>query len=206
MEFQYLEQGIRIRGQWYPILKMRWVEGLLLNEFVRDNLDKPALLGQLSLIWGRMAKRLREAGIAHCDLQHGNVLLVPGSKNTSLAVKLIDYDGMFVPALAETKSGEVGHPNYQHPQRLREGTYNAEVDRFPLLVVGTALQALSVGGRSLWERYDNGDNLLFKETDLRAPGQSALFAELLQMTDRQTRLHGRIAVVFLPGQAGGNAA
>ena len=31
VDFQYLEQGIRIHGQWYPILKMRWVEGLLLN-------------------------------------------------------------------------------------------------------------------------------------------------------------------------------
>src|SRR5262249_5450618 len=30
VDFQYLEQRIRIRGQWYPILKMRWVEGLLL--------------------------------------------------------------------------------------------------------------------------------------------------------------------------------
>ena len=190
VDFNYIEQGIRVRGQWYPILKMRWVEGLLLNDFVRDNLDKPAVLGQLSLIWGRMAKRLRETGIAHCDLQHGNVLLVPGSKNTSLAVKLIDYDGMFVPALARTKTGEVGHPNYQHPQRLREGLYNAEVDRFSLLVVATALQALAVAGRSLWERYDNGDNLLFKESDLQCSELSPLsplFCELLKIPDSGTR-------------------
>src|SRR5579871_2924245 len=24
VDFQYLEQGIRIRGQWFPIVKMRW--------------------------------------------------------------------------------------------------------------------------------------------------------------------------------------
>lgn len=188
VDFQYLVQGIRIKGDWFPILKMRWVEGLLLNEFVRDNLDKPALLANLGLIWCRMAKRLREAGIAHADLQHGNVILVPGSKATSLAVKLIDYDGMFVPALASKKSGEVGHPNYQHPERLREGIYTAEVDRFPLLVVATALRALSIGGRELWLRYDNGDNLLFRETDLRAPGNSALFKELHAMADPQVRM------------------
>ena len=35
--FKYLAQGIRIRGQWYPILKMEWVEGFTLNEFVRNN-------------------------------------------------------------------------------------------------------------------------------------------------------------------------
>ncbi len=61
VEFKYLEQGIRIRGTWYPILKMRWVEGKLLNVFVRDNLDKPSRLEALSEVWIRMAKRLREA-------------------------------------------------------------------------------------------------------------------------------------------------
>ena len=187
VDFQYLVKGIRVRGDWYPILKMRWVEGLLLNEFVRDNLDKPILLAQLGTIWGRMAKRLREAGVAHADLQHGNVLLVAGSKSSSLAVKLIDYDGMFVPALANKKSGEVGHPNYQHPQRLREGIYNAEVDRYPLLVVATALKAISVGGRELWERYDNGENLLFRETDLKTPAKSKLFQEVRELPDPQAR-------------------
>jgi hypothetical protein len=47
-EFAYLEQGIRARGQWYPVLKMQWVEGLTLNEFVRQHLDKPPMLEGLS--------------------------------------------------------------------------------------------------------------------------------------------------------------
>jgi hypothetical protein len=183
VDFTYLEKGIQVRGQWYPILKMQWVEGFTLNDFVRDNLDRPATLDGLLQIWARMAKRLREARLAHADLQHGNVLLVPGSTASSLAVKLIDYDGMFVPALAGNKSGEVGHPAYQHPQRLREGTYSPEVDRFPLLVVAAALRCLIAGGRDLWERYDTGDNLLFREADLRNPGQSVLFTELRGLKD-----------------------
>jgi hypothetical protein len=183
VDFTYLEQGVRIRGRWYPVLKMQWVEGLLLNTFVKDNLDRPAALLRLSQIWVRMARRLREAGIAHADLQHGNVILVPGSAANSLALKLIDYDGMFVPALARRKSGEVGHPAYQHPQRLRHGTYSAVVDHVPLLVVLGALRALAVGGTALWERYDNGDNLLFRESDLRQPGQSAVFRELWNLPD-----------------------
>src|SRR5579862_1082785 len=80
VDFQFLEQGIRVRGQWYPILKMQWVEGFNLNAFVRDNLDKPQLLQALCQIWLKLAARLREANLAHCDLQHGNVLLVPGAK------------------------------------------------------------------------------------------------------------------------------
>jgi WD40 repeat protein len=187
VEFEFLEQGIRVHDSWFPLLKMRWVEGLTLNEFVRDNLDKPVLLQALLQIWQRMAKRLREADIAHGDLQHGNILLVPGKTEQSLAVRLIDYDGMWVPALAQARSGEVGHPNFQHPQRLREGTYGPEVDQFPLLVVAAALRCLQVGGRPLWDRYDNGDNLLFKESDFAAPHESPLFAELLQQQDTEAR-------------------
>jgi len=187
VDFQYLEQGIRVRGQWYPILKMQWVEGFLLNEFVRDNLDKKPILQALGHIWLKMARRLRESYIAHCDLQHGNVLFVPGNKSSSLAVKLIDYDGMCVPSLVGTKSGEVGHPAYQHPERLRSGAYDQEVDRFALLSIGTALRCLALGGRFLWERYDTGDNLLFRQADFQAPADSPLFQELLTIDDPQTQ-------------------
>jgi hypothetical protein len=188
VEFQYLEQGIRVRGQWYPVLKMDWVEGQLLNEFVRASLDKPALLEGLLEVWAKMARRLRGAGLAHGDLQHGNIILVPATKkHAKLAVKLIDYDGMWVPALAGQRSGEVGHPAYQHPQRLREGTFGSEVDRFPVLVVYVAIRALMVGGRALWDRYDNGDNLLFREQDLRSPRDSALFWELVRLPDPEVR-------------------
>ncbi|HZZ81774.1 MAG TPA: kelch repeat-containing protein [Gemmataceae bacterium] len=183
VDFKYLETGIRIRGQLYPILKMQWVEGFLLNEFVRTNLNAPALVEGLGQIWARMAKRLSDANIAHADLQHGNVLLVPGSKATSLALKLIDYDGMWLPALANKKSGEVGHPAYQHPSRLQQGTYSAAVDRLPLLAIACALRCLTIGGKSLWDRYDNGDNLLFREIDLRKPADSKLFKELWNIND-----------------------
>ncbi|HTU22083.1 MAG TPA: family 16 glycoside hydrolase [Gemmataceae bacterium] len=189
VDFTFLEHGVRVGGRWYPVLKMQWVEGLTLNEFVRQYADKPAMLKTLLQIWVRMAARLREAGIAHADLQHGNVLLVPSGTGSSLAVKLVDYDGMFVPALANKKSSEVGHCCYQHPQRLAEGTYSLEVDRFPLLLVATALDGLRVGGRAMWDKYDNSDNLLFRKEDLQAPVKSRLFYELLKLSDeRATRL------------------
>ncbi|HEV3260675.1 MAG TPA: hypothetical protein VG013_27725, partial [Gemmataceae bacterium] len=187
VDFRYLDEGIRVRGQWYPVLKMHWVEGLTLNEFVRDAVARPQALEMLAHIWVRLSRRLREANLAHCDLQHGNVLLVPGSKASALAVKLIDYDGMFVPALARRQSGELGHPAFQHPQRLREGTYSLEVDRFPHLVIFCALRGLIAGGRPLWDRYDNGDNLLFRQKDLAAPPDSALFADLRKLDDPALR-------------------
>jgi hypothetical protein len=187
VEFGYVTEGVRVRGQWYPVVKMRWVEGHLLNEFVRDSLDRPTLLDRLLHLWVRMSRRLRGADMAHGDIQHGNVILVPDEGGASVAVRLIDYDGMWVPALQGKPSGEVGHSNYQHPQRLREGSYGPEVDRFPLLVVAAALCCLRVGGRGLWDRYDDGDNLLFKEADFADPHHSQLFAELLQLPDAEAR-------------------
>jgi formylglycine-generating enzyme required for sulfatase activity len=187
VDFSFLDQGIRVRGRWFPVLKMEWVEGLTLNQFVAQHADKPATLEALLKLWTRMARHLRASGAAHGDLQHGNVLLVPDASGKSLALKLVDYDGMFVPALARSPSGEVGHPSYQHPQRQREGTYSLEVDRFPVLLVAAALAALKVKGRALWERYDNGDNLLFTQDDLEAPHKSRLFYELLKLDDPAAR-------------------
>jgi hypothetical protein len=186
VEFSFLEKGIQVRGTWYPVLKMQWVEGFALNAFVRDNLDKPQLLHALCQIWLKMATRLREANLAHCDLQHGNVLLVPG-KVGALSVRLVDYDGMCVPALELLKSIELGHANYQHPQRLREGSYGQHIDRFPHLVIYTAIRALSLGGKGLWDRFDTGDNLLFTQKDFQSPRSSELFKALVQIDDAEVR-------------------
>src|SRR5262249_27280275 len=87
----------------------------------------------------------------------------------------------------QKKSGEIGHPAYQHPQRLREGTYGVEVDRFPHLVIYTALRSLMVGSRYLWNRHDNGDNLLFRQQDLNDPAHSALFEELRRLKDPEVQ-------------------
>src|SRR4029077_20712123 len=36
VDFSYLEPGIRVRVQSFPVLKMHWVEGFPLTEFVRQ--------------------------------------------------------------------------------------------------------------------------------------------------------------------------
>ena len=187
VDFKFLEQGIRVRSQWYPIVKMQWVEGQTLNSFVKGQLGNPPLLRTASQMWARMGTVLREANLAHGDLQHGNVLLVPGSKAGTVGLKLVDYDGMCVPALEFLKATEVGHPAYQHPQRLREGTYGLHIDRFSHLVIYTALRALTVGGRNLWEKFDNGDNLLFVQEDFEKPHGSAVFQDLLKLADPEVK-------------------
>ncbi len=186
VDFQFLSRGMTVRGMTIPVVKMAWVEGLPLNEFVSENLGRTTLLESLLGIWARLCRRLRETGLAHADIQHGNVLLVPGTTKTSLGIKLVDYDGMFVPALADQPPAETGHPSFQHPERVSKQIYSSDLDRFPHLVVATALRGLLVGGKALWDRYDGGDNLLFREKDFREPAKSKLMRELWDSGDPAT--------------------
>ena len=195
VEFHMVEDGIRVGRERYPFLKMQWVEGVNLNRFVGECRRQTATLERLAELWVKLAARLREAQIAHADLQHGNVLLVPVPGTERLGLKLIDYDGMYVPALAGTRSGELGHPAFQHPQRLREGTYNAEVDRFSQLAIACALRCLVVNP-DLWRPdYDTGENLLFRQADFAKPSESALFHELWSLRDPDAKaLVGQLAL------------
>ncbi|HEV3385108.1 MAG TPA: hypothetical protein VG097_09840, partial [Gemmata sp.] len=193
--FTYLTEGIGIGGTWWPVVKMEWVEGLLLNQIVQENADRPIIMAVLGQMWVKLCRRLRESGIAHADLQHGNVLMVPGSGSAAYSLKLIDYDGMYVPALANQPSGESGHPAYQHPERNESSGYSPHVDRFPQLLIATALKGLEVCGRPLWDKYDTGDNLLFLEGDIKKPGYSKLMRELWQSEHSGLQsLVGRLAI------------
>ena len=62
--------------------------------------------------WPAVAAELSQEQIAHGDLQHANIMVTPDGK-----LKLVDYDGMCVPALVGAESLEFGTPPYQHPQR-----------------------------------------------------------------------------------------
>jgi hypothetical protein len=177
--FTFLDEGVKVGEKWCPVLKMDWVEGVPLNVAVRERAGDPAALEALFGQWVSLCTQLRRAGIAHGDLHHAHVLVVPGATPDDDALRLIDYDGMVVPALATAPAGESGHANYRHPARAA-GADAPDLDRFPLLVVGTALQALAALGPRLWEKYDTGDNLLFTAADFQNPAASPLVHELRQ--------------------------
>jgi len=174
--FTYLARGIRVNGRWYPVLKMDWIEGESLQTYVERNLNRPDVLRNLAEQWVQMAKLLRSAAIGHGDLQHGNVIVCGGQ------LRLIDYDGMYVPALAGRTSHEIGHRNYQHPARS-ERDFGPGIDHFSTWVVYTSLVALSVQP-ALWQSYSGGDEcLIFRREDFERPAASTLLQSLENATD-----------------------
>ena len=57
---------------------MEWVEGELLDSFIRHHLGESQKLRELATAWQQMCAVLERAGLAHGDLQHGNVLVSNG--------------------------------------------------------------------------------------------------------------------------------
>src|SRR5882672_6895530 len=74
-EFDYLPEGIQVEGRRYPVVKMAWIEGSNLNDYVQHLVvsgDREGLY-QLRHRWEQMLVALEAAKVAHGDLQHGNV-------------------------------------------------------------------------------------------------------------------------------------
>ena len=171
VHFEYVEHGISRKGSWYPIVKMDWVEGESLSSFVGSRLREPDTLRRIAAQWrGGPAASLRGLRIAHNDLQHGNVM-VQGDGN----VRLVDYDGIFLPQFRGQRSPELGHKNYQHPLRKAEN-YDAYVDNFPSLVIYVSLLAIAADP-GLWS-FHNEDNLVLTQNDYTDPASSDLFNRL----------------------------
>ncbi len=186
VHFEYLPEGIRVRGKWFPILKMDWMQGIRLDTYVEQHLNDPHRLRQLGEHWIALTRALRAAEIAHGDLQHGNILVTDRDE-----IKLIDYDGMIVPDVLGLANNEIGHRHYQHPSRTTDKGIEAgnfrNIDNFSSYVIGLSLLALSVD-KSLWDKTKAGEeNLLFRDVDFEQPGKSAALDLLRHHSD--PRLH-----------------
>ncbi|MHC1743963.1 MAG: helix-hairpin-helix domain-containing protein [Syntrophobacteraceae bacterium] len=176
VNFSFLKQGIKVRGKWHPILKMEWMEADPLNVYIEKNLNNPQVLLDLAQEFSKLLSMLKQHSIAHGDLQHGNILIFNGE------IRLIDYDGMYVPGLDGVLSLELGHRNYQHPCRS-EHDFGPYLDGFSAWVIFVSLVALSVYP-DLWSRFSGGDeHLLFNSEDFKDPSTSGLFTILGNSND-----------------------
>ncbi len=174
--FEYVERGIRVKGDWYPIVRMDWAEGDRLDKFIDGHLDRPDIFMDLAARWRGVNGTLRGLGIAHNDLQHGNVMVQEQG-----ALRLVDYDGIYLPRFEGEPSPEIGHRHYQHPKRTSQHYFDG-IDNFPSLVVYLTLLALRADP-ALWERFYNQENMLFTKDDFADPANSQCFKALKVSTD-----------------------
>jgi hypothetical protein len=170
-----LNRGIQVNTTWYPIIKMDWIDGVPLNTYIQKNLGNTELLERITNSFYTLVQNLEKIGIAHGDLQHGNIIV----KNDDLY--LIDYDGFFLPSIADLQGNEMGHPNYQHPLRARHHC-GSTVDRFSAIVIYFALLALRQYPK-LWNKYDTNENILFSRMDFIDYRHSKILEELAKYND-----------------------
>jgi predicted Ser/Thr protein kinase len=164
VDFSYLDNEIWVDneegGQGYPVVLMEWVEGLTLDNYLKEKCESKnkSALKELYDTFGHMVLWLQAQPIAHGDLKHDNIIILSNGQ-----IKLIDYDGMYIPGFKGQISTELGSPCYQHPQRTAE-YFNEHLDDFSLLILQTTLLAFETE-TSLFASSFNGDGLLFKDSD-----------------------------------------
>ncbi|HEY9760601.1 MAG TPA: serine/threonine-protein kinase [Oculatellaceae cyanobacterium] len=193
VDVHFQEQGIKVKGQWYPILLMEWVNGIPLDQYLYENLQNPNKLVLLADQFVKMMTTLQHAGIAHGDLQHGNIIVVDDE------LRLVDYDNMFVPALGGMESSELGHVNYQNPNRSSQH-FGPQLDNFSAWSILTSLRCLAADSM-LWDWLSAGDEcLLFRKEDYVNPLTSRCFATLESHANENIKRAARImrAIIKYP--------
>ena len=170
--FRYLDKEIFVESQStndeeFPVVLMDWVEGETLDRYIQSHLADPNALRLLAFQFSRLASWLLSQPFAHGDLKPDNILV-----RSDGTLTLVDYDGMFVPAMEGTAARELGSPDFRHPLRTAE-RFNEHIDDFPLAVILLSLKALSLSP-SLWNTYGASDCLLFSASDYRDLSSCAL--------------------------------
>src|SRR5437016_3054437 len=172
--FDFQQSGISVRQQTFPIVRMEWVEGDTLGIWLDKHFDDPRALEKARTDFAAIARFLELKGIAHGDIQNGNVMVANGD------IKLIDYDGMFVPGMRPGNGSETGHKHFQHPDR-RVSDFGPRMDRFSFIALDLSLKAV-IEDKSLYSKFrEGGETVVFKANDFADPANSDIFRRLLAM-------------------------
>ena len=155
----------------FPVLLMDWVEGVTLDKYVHQHISDKYALQLITYQFCKMAAWLMSQTFAHGDLKPDNILVTEDG-----ALVLVDYDGMYVPAMQGQKARELGSPDYRHPLRT-EDCFNEHIDDFPLALIGMSLKAIALD-TSLLQNNDKSDSLLFSESDFQNIGECQMMKSL----------------------------
>lgn len=163
----------------FPVLLMDWVEGETLDAYIKKNINNQYALEILAYQFNKLSAWLLTQPFAHGDLKPDNILI----KDNGMLV-LVDYDGMFVPAMKGYKSRENGSPGYRHPSR-KNGDFDEHIDDFSIASIAMSLKAIALRP-ALYVDYGGKDRLLFSEQDFVDLRNSTIFTSLHSlMSDRE---------------------
>lgn len=176
-DFHYLNQFIRTLKDptfYYPALKMDWIDGMVLNSFILQNLGNREVIKSIADNFIKLLIKLHSLRISHGDLAGDNILV-----RENFQITLIDYDGMYVPAFSGESAPELGHEHFQHPNRS-SADFNENLDNFSALVIYESLLAVAEDP-GLWSKFNHGDYdcLIFRSSDFKRPAESDLFSALI---------------------------
>lgn len=188
----WVDNGLWVGNEWVPVQLSPWVDGLPLDQWIEDHLHDSERIVTLADQTAHSVVAMQEAGLAHGDLQHGNILVTEGD----LPV-LVDLDSfvVFDPLTAEPIDGwplpaELGQPAYQHVQRMRLAEWASGVDVFSCLVIDASLRLLAAEPE-MWASHNNGDNLIIGRADLEDPFSSKLIQHMVDHSDARIAARGR---------------
>ncbi len=162
----------------FPILLMEWVEGQTLDKYIREHIDDEYELQLLAYQFSRLAMWLMPQPFAHGDLKPDNILVRDDG-----TLVLVDYDGMYVPAMKGQKARELGSPDFRHPSRA-EDDFDEHIDDFSLASILLSLKAISLQPELL-EQYGASDRLLFSEKDYRNLSESNVIDALKELMQEE---------------------
>ncbi len=171
--FEYQTRGILVNNSHFPIVRMEWAAGNTLGSYLEKNYTDAAKIRALRDRFRALNRYLSSKGLAHGDIQNGN-LIVNGS------LRLIDYDGMFVPGMTVGDGTEIGHRHFQHPKRSKK-SFGPDMDRFSFILVDLSLRLIEARA-SLFKKHSNGENIIFSASDLNDPLQSAVFGDAIKIS------------------------
>ena len=158
----------------FPVLLMDWIEGETMETFIAENYTDSYEMSMLCYRFCKMAAWLRSQSFAHGDIKPDNIIVRPDGTLT-----LVDYDGMFVPAMKGQKSPTIGTKDFSHPLRTIDD-FDETIDDFSLASIALSLKAISLDS-SLLQSYGASDRLLFSATDYLDLSKSKIFAALQRL-------------------------
>ena len=165
----------------FPVLLMDWIEGETMETYIAENYTDSYEMSMLCYRFCKLAAWLRSQSFAHGDIKPDNIIVRPDGTLT-----LVDYDGMFVPAMKGQKSPTIGTKDFSHPLRTIDD-FDETIDDFALASIALSLKAISLDS-SLLQSYGASDRLLFSATDYLDLSKSKIFAALQGLlADVETR-------------------